>query len=982
MKKLYIYFVVFAFLFAPKIVVAQKEFKTNLLNFNSGLPSDFVNYTVKKDNKLYLGTQRGLCLYDGYRFQNHKSIKSNIYNLMVKNDQLYFYDSKIGLCFINKFLEDAKIIAPNNYADSIPNNDHYDNIFVDSKNRVWCTDLNFIKFFEPTTGKKFSIEFDKLNVENKKTIKIVEFTDSKIWFATYKGLFTWDEKNKTIGPHFNPILEKLQISAAFLSTNNQLFLSTLDGKLLKYVVDQNKVKLLFTFPANEVINQIHLENNFLLLNSTNKVYQFDITNQDIKLIYDAQNLKINNVNIDSETQNYWIATNRGLIQINNDTNVVNFKIPSKRPKTVVSIVQNAQETIFMASDNNEIWSYNKKQIWKKYEISTGICKSLSIYKNKILVASSNGLYAIENDKVSEIKIMNYSKNVKKFIIDSKDNLWILPAKGKVAVFDLKSLKQKQNFILNPDSFWSGNSWNDILCDTSGTIWVAGWMPKSNGIIKYDFYTNMFLDIEKFKSNQIKNAFSGDYFNNIAIDNKQNLLFSSFGGWNIVDPTGNVTFGYNTYQQDIPSDHIAGIANDLLGNIWFATSEGLNVYNRKTAKTIRISQIDGLQTDDLIHGFCKLKNGNIALGNENGFSIIDTKKILKHAVKSNLKLTYIKIDGEISNQNPHHIIINNKNSELTLLFSDLSYTNKLKVVYQYKFKDEKKWNYLGNKSELTLVKLASGEYNLIIQSGDNFNHWRPQFLDINIEIKAKYYETWWFLLLILLAISMLVLCVNLYLLKQQKIKNKLTQDIKNAEMKTLRSQMNPHFMFNTMNSINSYIVENKSNEASKYLTMFSKLMRNILENSKYSEITLEKEIQTLKFYIQLEVVRLDNKFDYSINIAENVDEETFKIPPLILQPFVENAIWHGLHNKKEHGNLKINISAKTDAFLDIQIIDDGVGRKATSVIKKQQTDHKSYGIEITVSRLKMLNEANSVEIIDLYNTNEIPNGTQVNLKIYI
>lgn len=288
---------------------------------------------------------------------------------------------------------------------------------------------------------------------------------------------------------------------------------------------------------------------------------------------------------------------------------------------------------------------------------------------------------------------------------------------------------------------------------------------------------------------------------------------------------------------------------------------------------------------------------------------------------------------------------------------------------------------GNKSELTLVKLSSGNYDLIIQSGDNYDKWQPKLLEINIEIKPKYYETWWFILICLILISMLVLALNWYLLKQQKIKNILTQDIKNAEMKTLRSQMNPHFMFNTLNSINSYIIENKSNEASKYLTMFSKLMRNILENSKYSEITLEKEIHTLKLYMQLEAVRLDNKFDFSISIADNVDEETLKIPPLILQSFVENAIWHGLHNKKTHGNLKINISSETETFLNIQIIDNGVGRKVTSLIKEQQTNHKSYGIEITVSRLKMLNEANSVEIIDLYNNHEIPNGTQVNLKIH-
>ena len=136
------------------------------------------------------------------------------------------------------------------------------------------------------------------------------------------------------------------------------------------------------------------------------------------------------------------------------------------------------------------------------------------------------------------------------------------------------------------------------------------------------------------------------------------------------------------------------------------------------------------------------------------------------------------------------------------------------------------------------------------------------------------------------------------------------------------------------------------------------------------------------YIELESVRLENKFNYFINTKDGVDIETIKIPPLVVQPFVENAIWHALNNKKEQGNLYININCKRGNILKIEIIDDGIGRHATSMMKKQQTNHKSYGIEITVSRIKMLNERNSVEIIDLYNTNKTAFGTQVNLKIHL
>ncbi len=960
---------------------AQKELKTNLQNFNSGLPSDFVNNSAKKDDYLFLATQRGLCIYDGYRFQNHKSITKNIYNLKIKNNIAYFYDSEKGLCFVNKFSENAIIIAPNNFNDSNANNDHYDNIFIDTKNRIWCSDINYIKYFEPKTFKEKRFEFDKSNIENRKPITILQLKTSEIWFATYKGLFVFDSNKNIINPHFNSKLNQLQISSAFLVDENQLFLTTFDNRFLEYKIKENEIINLGTFPKYDFITQIQLSNQkgkkFLIINSAENIYEFDFDKTNLQIVYNSKKLKINNLTIDDKTHCFWVSTNRGLIQLNNDSNIENINIPSKNPKTVIAIEQDAKEMIFLALDNNEIWSYSKNQTWKKYIIPNAICKNLSVYKNKILVTSSNGLFCIENEQLSEIKLVDFTKDLKKCIVDNNQNLWVIPNKGKIVVFDYKTLKIKSNFIKNAESFWEGNAWNDIICDHFGTIWVAGWMPKSNGILKFDEQNNKFLDVAKIQTSKKEMNFSSDFYNKIAIDKNNQLLFSGYGGFNKVDRSGKVIFGFHSYEQNIPSDHVVGICDDSAENTWFATAEGINVYNPKTSKTILISQIDGLQTDDLIYGFLKLKNGNIILGNENGFSVIDTKKILEQNINRNLKLTEIKIDGEISNQNANNIILENMYSELGLSFSDLSFVNKLKVVYRYKFKGESKWNYLGNKSELSLVKLPFGNYDIIIQSGNNLGRWQSKSLEIHVNVKPKFYQTGWFILLAVIAF----LLTNWYLLKQQKIKNNLTQDLKNAEMMTLRSQMNPHFMFNTLNSINSYIIQNKSNEASKYLTMFSKLMRNILENSKHFEITLEKEIQTLKFYVQLEAVRLDNKFDYSITIDENIDIETLKIPPLILQPFVENAIWHGLHNKKEHGNLSIIAILESENILKVSIIDDGIGRIATKSIKNKQTNHKSYGIDITISRLKMLNEENSVEIIDLYNKNEIPNGTQVNLKIH-
>lgn len=215
-------------------------------------------------------------------------------------------------------------------------------------------------------------------------------------------------------------------------------------------------------------------------------------------------------------------------------------------------------------------------------------------------------------------------------------------------------------------------------------------------------------------------------------------------------------------------------------------------------------------------------------------------------------------------------------------------------------------------------------------------------------------------------------------QQQQQELTLKNEIKEAEMQSLRSQMNPHFMFNSINSINNYILKNEKETASKYLTTFARLMRSILDNSQLAQIPLNKELETLKWYMELEAGRLEHSFDYKINIAPNVDAEDIYIPPLVLQPFVENAIWHGLNYRQDKGIIDIDISYQQDEDLIIKIKDNGIGRKAAEKYSKPGK-HKSYGIATTINRVKILNHENNIAIEDLYNNGKAL-GTMVILQI--
>lgn len=211
--------------------------------------------------------------------------------------------------------------------------------------------------------------------------------------------------------------------------------------------------------------------------------------------------------------------------------------------------------------------------------------------------------------------------------------------------------------------------------------------------------------------------------------------------------------------------------------------------------------------------------------------------------------------------------------------------------------------------------------------------------------------------------------------EQKREADFNAEVSDTEMKALRSQMNPHFVFNSLNSIGDYIAKNDAKSADNYLTKFAKLMRLILENSEQKEITLAEDLKALELYMQLESLRMKNKFSYEIKVDEAIDKETTLIPPLILQPFVENSIWHGLARKQGEGKILIEIK-KEGEMINCIVEDNGVGRERSKAAVV--TEKKSLGMKITKARIGILNRIKksyaTVELLDL------KDGTRVEVKL--
>ena len=205
-----------------------------------------------------------------------------------------------------------------------------------------------------------------------------------------------------------------------------------------------------------------------------------------------------------------------------------------------------------------------------------------------------------------------------------------------------------------------------------------------------------------------------------------------------------------------------------------------------------------------------------------------------------------------------------------------------------------------------------------------------------------------------------------------------------EQDMLRSQMNPHFIFNSLNSIKLYIINNEKENAVYYLNKFSKLIRKILMASKEKETSLEDELETMKLYMNIENIRFSNEIDFKINVDPSINTEITKLPSLILQPFLENSLWHGLSAKADNKKIELNVFKKSSKFIVIEIVDNGIGRIASQKLKEQKKlKRNSVGIDITKARLANFSESfedsYSLRIEDLYSDNS-PSGTKISLLI--
>jgi len=466
------------------------------------------------------------------------------------------------------------------------------------------------------------------------------------------------------------------------------------------------------------------------------------------------------------------------------------------------------------------------------------------------------------------------------------------------------------------------------------------------------------------------------------------------------------------KEGLPDAVVYSLQTDKQGAIWVGTSRGICKFDTAQKRFTTYGASYGLSSTEF-------NTAATCVGNDNRLYFGSTKGVVTFLPTTLKPNTFspppLLTDVEVMNNEfplpansafTKQIRLNYQQNFITLHFSALNFFQTAKTTYQYKLVGvDRDWEQTGTQNFATYTNLDPGDYRFQVKAM-NSEGLPSTETTVQISIVPPFWRTGWFYALILTTCLGLgyaayknhqlhqTLKTNL---KQEEVirhqqeelsrqkESSLLQKISVMEMTALRSQMNPHFIFNCLNSIKSYALNNDTENVSLYLTRFSRLIRLVLENSQSERINLAVELETLRLYMEMEKLRFGDQFDFDIRLASDLETEFIEVPPMLIQPYVENAIWHGLMHKRGKGNVIIRVRQPADNLLHISIEDDGIGRaKASEIKSKTAVQKKSFGMKITSERLDMIRQLYDIDatvhIDDLFDTAGQPAGTKITLEI--
>ncbi len=770
---------------------------------------------------------------------------------------------------------------------------------------------------------------------------------------------------------------------AFATLNDGLIISNRKGKILEWF---NTYHGLPIETVTYLYNPERSNNQLLWLGLYNGISSIEV-NSPIRKMDKKTGIKGMVNDVIRFNGILYAATINGIYYLDKDeNNLALFKLLDNKNNAAweFEIIDIIDEETHVITDQKLLASYFNTILEIKNnncQPITDFAQSYVIYqsqidKSLIYIGCSDCLLILtyKQDKWSKVNILRTDDEIRTIIEDKKGNLWLATLLKGLIKIENSDFSNKTIIYNEPNKNGLPETIKNIrLYKVEDEILFTTAM----GIYRFDYTNETFYPDTSFGK---KYADRSTAIQNFEVDkngkywiNCSNLTKEKKGWIETVSKQNDGSYKIDTIQyKRFPKVNINDFYHDIDNITWISTVDGLYSYNNSYQKNYHIKY------NALIRKVVIGEDSTIFHGSFYTIKLIDN-----HAKK------------KICLQQPSEL-------KPVLLFSDNSITFHYSAAYyevpgeiKYStyldgFDKQNKWSKWTNKTERAFTNLDAGKYTFMVKAKNVYDI-ESDSAQYEFEILPPWWKTWWFItleLIIAILITGLVFQIfNKVKIRKIENKNRIKNELFKSRQQALSAQMNPHFIFNSLNSIQFFIINNDKDKSNLYLTKFASLMRKVLDNSQQSLITIEEELEALTLYIELESLRFPDKFSYSIDIDKKINLLKYKIPPLLLQPYVENAILHGLMNKKDgNGKLEI-IMKKDDNTLKCSIKDNGVGRKKSREIKSQKLGiYKSVGTKITKKRMHIINSLYNSQMdviyIDLFDEYNEAAGTQVEITLPI
>jgi len=969
------YTICFLFFFIPVIALADNDNFTHL-TVKDGLLNSTVYYAMQ-DSKgfIWFCTETGVNRYNGSTFESFtinnglgdneifkcfEDSKGRIWFLSYNGQLSYYYK---GIIYNHKN-------APWLFYRS--SGAFLLDILEDKNGIIWITTSsddvlkivnNTIEIITPpfTTKQQHNKFYLAANlfVENDSVKKFVE-----TYSAAHDSIYLFNLINKDlsfIGVGRKTLFQ--QQSIHFYDRHSQIFL--VDKTLIKY---NTKGFAMFDAAQFGITSRLMCfltdGNNFWLGTAGDGVLKTDTTFSNKKILHLLPGKTITSMLKDNEN-NLWFATHGdGVFLLRNNGDYITT-LPTKTTYSIGIVTNKTHRNVIAGNDNSDIYFLNDTGITSAFPVSktkfNRIRDIIPIADTAIYIGADDQLLYRYNIKTKTIARLGPQQGYKNYSIAADNTLWIC---SNACIYKISG-----NNITSEYRIKNMGKCTTIAFSSDTTCY----MGTTNSLYKI--------------SNINKSQYQTILYDSVLITSISDLKIIEHTLWVATHGNGifilkdDTVYKHITSQNDnITSNVCQKLYDDRERFVWLCTNNGISVINRDNYNCYRnLTTNIGLTSTD-IKGIAA--NGDyMYIATAEGTNIFKFSTSLGNSKPPNIYFTNFRKENTEIIDPGDTVTFNYFKGFIDIFFTAISFQSPSDIQYEYKFENDEKWHNTKS-TNISLSNLQPGNYKLLCRARKYNSAWSSPAL-LNIIINPLWYQTNWFygavILLIILAIYLIIYLRTKAIHRQVAAQTLLQNKIRDLENKSLAYQMNPHFIFNSLNTIQQFMLVEKQEQGLNYLNDFSVLMRKMLENSRKPYITLNEEIDFLTRYLQLEQIRFNNKFEYSIDIEKELLADDIKIPPVLFQPLLENAIKHGIATNSK-GVVSLKIEKEGDCLKGI-VEDNGIGifssTSNTGDIQKEST-----ALKVLEERLKLIStnkgKTGSIQLIDKSHLNPSVQGTIIEI----